>query len=133
MAVPVAGTFGVLAFASSSALGGERTLADFATPQEARDFTSAHLPTALPGDTVIESLSYARWTDWYLNAQVRFPSASAAEAYLDRVRQTRALRDDYCYDGEPAFGARYYLPSVSACGAVEHASPEVLTLRCNTR
>lgn len=111
----------------------DRDLTDFSDQAEARAFVSSHLPAPLPPDAVIESLKYARWTDWSLNARVRLPSRQAVERYIEEARRLRKLDDDYCYHAEPDHGARYFLAEVSACGSVERTSPETLDVRCNTR
>jgi hypothetical protein len=111
----------------------DRDLTDFENPEQALAFTSAHLPAPLPKDAAVEQLLYQRWTDWNFTARVRLPSPEAADRYLDRVRRDRKLNDEYCNGSEPARGARYFLPEVSACGAVERASAEIIEVQCNTR
>ncbi len=110
-----------------------RSLSDFASPAEALTFTSSHLPAPLPPDAVVETLAYDRWTDWVLDARVRLPTAAAADSYLEQAKRDRKLDDSYCYGEEPAGGARYFLPSMSACGVIRRLSAEVLDVHCNTR
>lgn len=123
----------LLVVEGARSFGSGRDLADFASPAEARAFASEHLPAPLPSDAVIERLHYERWTDWFLEANVRLPSAEAAGRYLEQVRRARKLNDAYCSGEEPTDGARYFLPAVMACGAVRRASPALIEVRCNTR
>lgn len=123
----------VLVIAAMRALDTDRDLDDFASPSEARKFTSAHLPAPLPADAVVEKLSYTRWTDWRLTAQIRLPSPAALEQYLEVAKTQRVTNDEYCSDLEPTGGARYFLREVSACGSIQRASPAVLDVACNTR
>ena len=113
-------------------LGTSRDLSDFDSPAQARAFTSAHLPTPLPNDAVIETLHYERWTDWDLNVTARLPSADALDRYLAAVKRERTLNDQYCSAEEPAHGARYFLKDVTACGSVEQTSPRAITISCST-
>jgi hypothetical protein len=118
---------------AAATLDTDRDLEDFATPAEARAFTTAHLPVPLPSDTVIESLHYERFTDWHFTARIRFPAPEAATLYLDQTKRARALNDAYCSDTEPTPGARYFLAPVHACGSLHQSSPVVLDVRCHTR
>jgi hypothetical protein len=111
----------------------DRDLSDFASPAEARAFTSAHLPVPLPADAVIEQLHYERWTDWNFCARARLPSPDAVERYLEQAKSDRKLNDAYCYDEDPPHGARYFLADVSACGSIKLASPQVIEVHCYTR
>src|SRR6187551_1382212 len=77
------------------ALDTDRDLSDFESPKEARAFATAHLPVPLPADAVVETLHYARWTDWQLSARVRLPSSAAVNRYLDQVKHDRKLDDVY--------------------------------------
>lgn len=133
IATAIVGSICCLVVAAAHAFDTGRDLADFASPAEARSFASAHLPTPLPPDAVIESLHYERWTDWFLETNVRLPSVAAADRYLEQVRRERKLDDTYCPGEEPADGARYFLPAVMACGAVSRTSPQMIEVRCNTR
>jgi len=123
-----------LGWLASGFAGESRKLQDFSSPQQARDFLTAHLPAPLPSDARIEELTYERFTDWSLSASVRFPSNQAALDYIERVKQERRLDDDYCGNAEPASGARYALPELKACGAVRsESSSRVLDFTCQTR
>jgi hypothetical protein len=111
----------------------DRDLDDFANQEEARVFTSAHLPAPLPPGAVVESLLYQRWTDWIFRARVRLPSSEAAGRYLEEARRVRKLDDVYCSPHEPGNGARYFLSDVSACGSIELMSGQIIEVHCNTR
>lgn len=115
------------------ALDTDKDLSDFASRDEARTFTSAHLPVPLPNDTVIQKLLYQRWTDWNFEARVEFSSSGALDSYLQDVRQRRQLNDEYCSPNEPSQGARFFLRDVSACGSITPVSPLVFDVKCNTR
>jgi hypothetical protein len=123
----------LLLMSAASSLDMARDLEDFASPAEARAFTTAHLPVPLPSDVVVESLHYERFTDWHFTARVRFPSVEAAQLYLDKTGRDRTLNDPYCSDTEPTPGARYFLAPVYACGSLQQSSPLVLDVRCHTR
>jgi hypothetical protein len=125
--------FVALALAVARAFDTDRDLSDFADQGEARAFTSAHLPAPLPSGAVVESLLYQRWTDWIFEARVRLPSPEAAARYLEEAKRLRKLDDVYCSSDEPAGGARYFLPDVSACGFVELTSAQIIDVHCNTR
>jgi hypothetical protein len=122
-----------LLLSAASSLDTDRDLEDFATPAEARAFTTAHLPVSLPSDVAIESLHYERFTDWHFTARVRFPSLESANHYLDQTKRARTLNDSYCSDTEPTHGARYFLADVHACGSLHQSSPLILDVRCHTR
>jgi hypothetical protein len=124
---------GVIAAADHLLTGSDRNLEDFASPNEARAFASAHLPAALPADATLDALRYERFTDWHFSARVRFSSAEAADRFLERVRRDRQLNDAYCGDSEPIGGARYALIDVSACGSIHRESAQALHVTCFTR
>lgn len=112
----------------------DKDLEDFASQAQARDFASAHLPTPLPSETVVEALHYERFTDWRITARVRLPSPEAVARYIDQLKQDRKVDDDYCGSGEPAAGAGYFLPAMFACGTVQPGSSvATLEIACNTR
>jgi hypothetical protein len=133
VATAIVGFVVLLVVAGAHGLGSGRDLADFASAADARSFVSEHLPAPLPGDAVVESLHYERWTDWFLETNVRLASAEATDRYLEQVRRDRKLNDAYCGGEEPADGVRYFLPAVMACGAVRRTSPQIIEVRCNTR
>ena len=123
----------LLVLAVLQGLDSDRDLSDFASPSEARAFTSAHLPAPLPNDAVVEELHYERWTDWRFTARVRLSSPEASEQYIEQAKERRDLNDQYCSNLEPPAGARYFLRPVSACGSVRRASAQVVEVACNTR
>lgn len=133
LALGAIGVAGLLVFATVQLLDTDRDLSDFANPGEARAFTSAHLPAPLPNDAVVESLHFERWTDWMLTATVRLSSSEAADTYLEEVKRTRTLNDEYCNQQDSPGGARYFLSDVFACGSIERTSPQVISVQCNTR
>jgi hypothetical protein len=55
------------------------------------------------------------------------------DRYVEQVKLERELNDASCSNTDPAGGARYFLPQVSACASVNRASPQVLEVRCSTR
>src|SRR4051812_44546972 len=122
----------LLAIGVASIFDTTQTLKDFASPAEARAFTSAHLPVSLPEDATVESLTYERWTDWHFSARVRLPSSEAVDRYLDQARAAGEPNAEYCND-EPSSDARYFLKDVSACGSVHRESLQVLEVVCYTR
>jgi hypothetical protein len=126
---------GLLLVALASSFGSPaKDLEDFASQAQARDFASAHLPTPLPSDTVVEALRYERFTDWRITARVRLTSPEAVARYVEELKQHRKLDDDYCGSGEPAGGASYFLPALFACGTVQPGSAAAtLEIACNTR
>jgi hypothetical protein len=129
----VAGVGLVVALAASS-LGSTKDLEDFASQAQARDFTSAHLPTPLPSSAVVEALHYERFTDWRITARVRLPSPQALNQYLEQAKQERKVDDAYCGAAEPSVGAGYFLPQLFACGSVQRgSSASILEIACNTR
>ncbi|MGC4090367.1 MAG: hypothetical protein QM756_21310 [Polyangiaceae bacterium] len=115
------------------ALDTDQDLSDFETPEQARTFTSAHLPAPLPNDAVVETLHYERWTDWSFDARVRLSSAAAVDRYLEEARRLRSLNDEYCLHSEPSDGARYFFKAGVACGTVRRTAAQVLEVHCNTR
>jgi hypothetical protein len=125
---------GLLLAVLASSLDSDRDLADFASQAEARDFASAHLPTALPGSAVVEALRYERFTDWRLTSRIRFDSSESVDRYVEQLERERKLDDAYCGDAEPSGGARYFLPALFACGTVGRgARAGTLEMACNTR
>lgn len=112
----------------------DRGLKDFESPQQSRDFVSAHLPTPLPATAVVTELLYERWTDWHLTARVRLEGAAAVDAFIGQARLSRTLNDAYCGVDEPGGRVRYFLPKSSACCAVGVAAePGALDVSCYTR
>lgn len=125
---------GLVVAPAASSLGSTKELKDFASQAQARDFTSAHLPTPLPSSALIEALRYERFTDWRITARVRLPSAAALDQYVEQTKQDRKTDDAYCGAGEPSLGVSYFLPKLFACGTVQRgASASILEMACNTR
>jgi hypothetical protein len=134
LAFVVIASAGLVVFLTAQALDTDRDLSDFGSPKEARVFTSAHLPAPLPDDAVVERLHYERFTDWFLEATLRLPSSTAADAYFEEAKRARTLNDEYCLVHEdPSGGVRYFLSDVSACGAITRTSPLTISIQCNTR
>ena len=110
------------------------TIEDVESPQQARDFVSAHLPTPLPATASISELHYERWMDWHLTARVRLDDAAAVDAFIGQTRLSRALNDAYCGGAEPGGSVRYFLTKSSACcSARVAATPGSLDVTCYTR
>jgi hypothetical protein len=126
--------FVVLVGAAATALDTNRDLEDFESPQQAREFVSAHLPTPLPATAVVQELNYERWTDWHLKARVRFESAAALTSYMGQARLDRTLDDAYCGGTEPSGSVRYFLTPSFACGKASVAEVSgTLDIVCHTR
>jgi hypothetical protein len=123
----------LLASAAVTSLGTTRTLRDFDTPAEARAFTSAHLPTALPADATVQDLLYERWTDWHFRAVVRLASTEQADRFLEEVAENSSVNPSYCGEATGGPELPYFLASVSACGSVRRLSAHVLEVECSTR
>ena len=123
----------LLALATATALDTDRELKDFASPAQARDFVSAHLPAPLPVTAVVDELRYQSWTDWHLQARVRFDSPEGVASYVEQARLQRTLNDAYCGSSEPSGGVRYFLDDVTACGSATVLSPASLKVVCHTR
>jgi hypothetical protein len=123
----------LLALATATALDTDRELKDFASPAQARDFVSAHLPTPLPVTAVVEELRYQRWTDWHLQARVRFESPAGVASYVSQAKLQRASNDAYCGSSEPSGGVSFFLSDVTACGSATVVHPASLKVVCHTR
>lgn len=128
LAVGVLAALAAMSFSES-----DLSLADFDTQDDARRFVSEHLPVQLGDGVRVEALTYERFTDWHLDALLRFESSAGAGRYMQRVRGVRKLNVDYCYHDATMEGA-YFLAKWHACGQLEQESSGArLRVRCHTR
>ena len=130
-ALVTATLFGLLIWGVQTSFGQNRTLDDFDSAAEAITFVSHHLPTSLPADSRIEQLTYQRWTDWHLRAEVTLPGGT--EQMLEDVRRTRAPEDSDCPYNNESGSVSFYLPDEHACGAVTALGDKRLLVTCFTR
>lgn len=124
---------GFLVWAAADMLDTDRDLKDFASPAQARDFVSAHLPTPLPNAAVVEQLHYDRWQEFRLTARVRLGSPAAIASYIGQARLERALNDAYCGTSEPSDDVHFFLPKSWGCGSVRPVATDSLEIACNSR
>lgn len=125
---------GLAVLAASLFSGTSLTRGDFTTPAEATAFVSDHLPLSLPDGANVTTLTYERFTDWHLEAAVRLPSAEAVRDYLSRARAGRTDDVEYCGpSSETSETVSYFLSQWSACGTVNAAAQDTITVRCHTR
>jgi hypothetical protein len=133
LALLLLGGGGLLVWAAADMLDTDRDLKDFASPAQARDFVSAHLPTPLPSTAVVEQLHYDSWQDFRLTARVRLGSPAAVASYIGQARLERTLNDAYCGTSEPNDGVDFFLAKSSACGSARPVVADSLEIACNTR
>ena len=126
-------TVGVLLVSAALSFSGtDLSLGDFETQGDARHFVSEHLPVRLSDGVQVEQLSYQRFTDWRLEAVLRFESPDGADKYLERVRGARQLDANYCFHDATMEGA-YFLAKWHACGELERQPGTRVRVQCHTR